>query len=91
MLTLQIEHRIASFTDWKKAFDADPINRKQSGVLAYRISQPIDDPNYVIIDLEFENLQHAERALGALRKLWEKVDGKLMFNPKTRILNTVLS
>jgi len=83
---LQIEHKIPGFEQWKKAFEGDPINRKKSGVVRYKIFRPFDDPNYVIIDLEFDNLKQAEDTLAALRDLWKDVEGKVMMNPSTRIL-----
>ncbi len=86
---LQIEHKIPNFDGWKKAFESDPINRKKSGVRRYKIFRPFDDPNYVIIDLEFDNLKEAEDTLAALRNLWVKVEGKVMMNPQTRILDLV--
>ena len=91
MTILQIEHKIPDFGIWKKAFDSDPINRKKSGVIRYSILQPVDDPKYIIIDLEFDNLKNAEDSLVSLQKLWEKVEGKVMMNPKTRILNKIES
>jgi hypothetical protein len=91
MIILRIEHKVPNYEGWKKAFDDDPINRKQSGVLRYRILRPTDDPNYVIVDLEFENLANAESTLTALHKLWSKVEGKVMVNPQTRMLNLVES
>ncbi len=89
MVILRIEHKVPNFEGWKKAFDNDPINRKQSGVRRYRIFTPTDDPDYVIIDLEFENLVNAESTLNLLHKLWNSVEGKVMVNPQTRILNIV--
>lgn len=89
MLILQIEHKVPNFLRWKKAFESDPINRKKSGVRRYSIFRPIDDPNYVIIDLEFDKLKEAEYTLTALRNLWGKVEGKVMMNPQTRILDLV--
>ena len=41
-------------------------------------------PDYVII--EFESLKEAEDMRAALQNLWKKVDGKIIFSPKTRIL-----
>jgi len=87
MVALQIEHKVPDYNGWKKVFDSDPIDRKRSGVCRHRIFRPADDPNYVIIQLEFETLQGAEEALSALRKLWTNVEGKIMFDPKTRILD----
>jgi len=89
MTVLRIEHKVPSFDGWKKAFDNDPMGRKQSGVLRYRIYRPSDDPNYVIIDLEFDELNAAEATLTRLRKLWTQVEGKVMVNPQTRILSMV--
>jgi hypothetical protein len=89
MTILRIEHKIASFEGWKKVFDSDPINRKQSGVRRYRIFQLTNDSNYVIIDLEFDDLKNAEASLTALNKLWGNVEGKVIFNPKIQILNIV--
>ena len=91
MIILRIEHKVPNFDGWKKAFESDPINRKKSGVRRYRVFRPTDDPNYVIIDLEFESLVEAEAALAALRNLWGKVEGTIIFSPQTRILDVVES
>ena len=56
MYLLQIEYPIADYDAWKAAFDADRLDRAGSGVRRYRILQPTDDPNYVVIDLEFDDL-----------------------------------
>jgi hypothetical protein len=89
MTILRIEHKVQNFDGWKKVFDSDPINRKQSGVRRHRIFRPTDDPNYVIIDLEFDSLKNAEATLAALRKLWSQIEGKVIVGPQSRILNTV--
>ena len=91
MLILQIEHNVPNFDGWKKAFDRDPINRKKSGVRSYRIFRPMDDPNYVVINMEFDTLRDLERTLTALHTLWGQIEGKIMVNPKTRILDIVES
>ena len=88
---LQIEHKVPNFDGWKKAFESDPINRKKSGVKKYKIFKPVGDPNYVIIELEFDNLEDAENTLAALRNLWTKVEGTVMMNPQSRILDLVES
>ncbi|MEO8712924.1 MAG: hypothetical protein ABI405_12405 [Parafilimonas sp.] len=91
MIVLQIEHPVPNFNGWKKAFDNDPIDRKQAGVNRYKIFTQKDNPNYVIIELEFQNLQQAESLLSALQKLWNKVEGTVMTSPKARIIELVES
>jgi hypothetical protein len=45
------------------------MNRKQSGVKHYKIFRQIDNPNYVVIELEFDNTSEAEAMLIRLQKL----------------------
>jgi quinol monooxygenase YgiN len=70
MPTLQIEHAISDFEVWKQAFDADPVRREESGVRRYRVFRPLNDPNYVKIDLDFDSVGEAEAFREALRDLW---------------------
>ena len=91
MPILQIEHPVPNFEGWKKAFDSDPVGRQQGGVRRYKISRRIDDPNFVIIDLEFDKLSDAENFLSSLRNLWSRVEGKVMNNPQARIIEVVES
>jgi hypothetical protein len=44
---------------WKAAFDSDPVGREKSGVRRYRVLRPVDDPNYVMIELEFDSSPEA--------------------------------
>jgi hypothetical protein len=89
MVILQIEHPTPNFETWKKAFDSDPAGRKKGGVLRYKVLTKVDDPNYVIIDLEFDTLNEAENFLNLLRNLWNRVEGKVMTNPQARIVEVV--
>jgi hypothetical protein len=84
---LRIEHRVADFDRWRRAFDADPVGRERGGVRRYRIMRAADDPNYALIDLEFAARDGAEDFLGALRQLWERVD--VISDPKARIVQLV--
>jgi len=89
MHILRIEHPVPEFDAWKEAFDSDPVHREQSGVRSYRIMRPIDDRKYVMVDLEFDGSSEAEAFLAALRKLWGRVEGRIMESPQARIVETV--
>jgi hypothetical protein len=86
MFILHMEHAVPEFNGWKKAFDSDPLQRKQSGVTSYQISKCTDDPNYVIIELTFERLNEAQTMHQNLKQLWGRVDGRIMNNPQSRIM-----
>jgi len=61
MSTLLIEHSISDFATWYAAFGRFAARRKEGGVIRERIMQPVDDPNYVLIDLEFATVEAAQR------------------------------
>ena len=91
MFILRIEHPVANFDNWKEAFDKDPVDRRKSGARRYRIMRPIDNINYVIIDLEFDTAKQAEAMLEALRPIWGQVQGKIITKPFARIINIIES
>ena len=91
MIILRIEHEVVSYEGWKTAFDRDPIDRKKSGVKRYHIYQPVDNPKYVIIDLEFDNLTQAQLTEKALLNMMTKVVGTLVIGPLIKVLNEVES
>ncbi|HSD85710.1 MAG TPA: hypothetical protein VLG46_17740, partial [Anaerolineae bacterium] len=83
---LRIEHPVPNFEGWKQAFDSDPVGREKSGVRRYQILRAVDDPNFVMIDLEFDTVQQAEALLAAMRVVWGRVAGTIMLNPQARIV-----
>jgi hypothetical protein len=93
MTILHIEHPIRDFDNWKKAFDSDPAGRERSGVRSYQVLRPIDDPNYVMIDLEFDNLKASEDFLTSMREVWRSAAAApaLAGSPQTRIVEVVES
>ena len=91
MPIVQIEHPVPNFDAWKKAFDSDPVGRERSGVRRYQVLRPLDNPNYVMIDLEFASSSEAEAFLAAMREVWRRVEGTIMENPQARIVEVVES
>lgn len=92
MPTLHIEHPIVDFDMWKTAFDRFAEVRRQSGVLAHRVQRPVDDPRYVVIDLDFGTTGEAERFLAFLHeRVWASPENApaLAGRPQTRILEAV--
>lgn len=87
MFILRVEHAIRDYNGWKAAFDGDPVGRERLGVRRHRILRPVDDPRYVMIDLEFDTSREAEACHDALRDLWGRVD--VAQSPRARIVETV--
>lgn len=89
MTVLHIEHPVPDYESWKRAFDSDPADREGSGVRRYRILRAMDDPNYVMIDLEFDTADDAEALLASMRVIWDRVQGTLVSSPRARIVESV--
>lgn len=92
MFIIRIEHTVPDFESWKKeGFDNDPVDRKGSGVVRYRILRPVNDPKYVMIDLEFNSSIKAEAMLVKLKNLWGNVKTRFDWveNPRTHIVEVI--
>ena len=60
MTTLQVEHQIHDYDLWKTAFDGFTDVRVKAGVRAFTIRRPVDDPKYLMLDLEFDPTKRAD-------------------------------
>lgn len=89
MIILHIEHLVADFDKWKASFATYEDFRQQSGVCRYQISRPIDNPNFAMIDLEFNSLAEAETLLEGVKQVWGQVNGTLINNPQWRFSEVV--
>lgn len=89
MTIVRIEHSVPNFENWKRAFDSDPADRKGSGVRRYQILRLQDDPNYVMIDLEFDSMGEAEAFLRTMQRLWGGPAKAVIQNPRARIADRV--
>ena len=89
MTTLHIEHAIVDFDLWKTAFARFAAARAGAGVLRHRVSRPVDDPCYVVVDLDFATADEAGKFLAFLRNnVWSSPTSApaLAGAPQTRIL-----
>jgi len=89
MPIVRIEHAVPSYEGWKQAFDLDPADRKGSGVRRYRILRSQNNPNMVMIDLEFDRLPDAEDFLRTMERLWEGPAKSVVQGPRGRIVDLV--
>jgi hypothetical protein len=91
MPLLRIEHRVPDFEVWKQAFDGDPADRRGSGVRRYQVLRSVEDPNFVMIDLEFDSVAEAEGLLDKMRQIWSGPGKAVMTDPRARIAESVES
>ena len=91
MIIVQAEHGIRDFDVWRAAFDRDPLHREDAGMRRYRLARAVNDPHYLIMDFEFDDVSAAEAFDAALHGLWgsRTAAPALLGRPHTRLLESV--
>ena len=91
MTTLHIENTLHDFDSWKTAFDKYDRVRADNGVRSYRIQRHADDPQQIVIDLEFDDRAAAEAYTGILAKIWStpQSQAELVSHSEPRVLEDV--
>jgi hypothetical protein len=90
--TLHIEHAITDIDTWLSAFSDFAEARRRAGVHSARVQRPVDDPAYIVVDLEFGTVEEAKSFLEFLEgQVWAIPENApaLAGVPKTWILERV--
>jgi hypothetical protein len=94
MATLRIEHAIHDYQLWQTAFDSGAEARAKAGARSFAIRRPVDDPKYLMLDLEFDTAGQAEAFAEFLHQhIWSSPASSpaLAGAPQTRILDLIRS
>jgi hypothetical protein len=92
MATLHIEHAISNLDTWLGAFKRFEDARKGAGVRAQRVSQPVDDDEYIVVQLDFGSEEEAAQFKGFLEsRIWSNPEASpaLKGEPRARVLREV--
>jgi hypothetical protein len=89
VITLRIEHAIHDYDQWKAAFDGFADVRANAGVRGHAIRGPVEDPTYLMVDLEFDTVEDAGAFAQFLeQQVWSSAESApaLAGTPRTRLL-----
>lgn len=90
MAILRVRHPVKDYAMWKRSFDADPLDRRGSGVLRYRIAREVGNDLDLTIELEFADIAKAESMAERLRRLWQRPEvAGMLTGPVAEVLNVV--
>lgn len=92
MPALHIEHPISDLGTWLSAFNRFADARRDAGVTAERVHQPVGDENYIFVQLDFPTVDAAERFKAFLESVvWQSQDLSpgLAGTPHARVLREV--
>lgn len=91
MALLRIQHTVTDYDAWKRIFDADPADRKGNGVRWYRVHRGTDEPQLVMVDLDFDTAEEATAMLARLRGVWDGPGRDVMSGVQASVFDTVES
>jgi hypothetical protein len=92
MATLHIEHAITDLSTWLGAFARFDEARQKAGVRAQRVYQPVDDEQYIYIQLDFDSIEQAAAFQRFLEtNVWASAEASpgLSGAPRARVLTAV--
>jgi hypothetical protein len=71
---LTIEYEVPDFAGWKQIFDKDPMGRASHGVTRHWIHQDADNPNHLMLSMEFGSADGARSFLDepAFQQVWDR-------------------
>ena len=91
MTSLHISHTVRDFDEWVQTFQAFDDFRAEGGVKNTAVRRGTDEPNLVIVDLDFASLEAARAFLVRLEtEIWPgspHIDGR----PATALLETAVA
>jgi quinol monooxygenase YgiN len=74
MLHMLVIHTVGEYEKWKKVFDEDAATRKSSGSMGGRLYRSADNPNQMIVQMDWESAEKAHQFAAApgLRESMER-------------------
>jgi hypothetical protein len=89
MPTLHIEHPISDLATWLGAFSRFKDARQRAGVRTERVLQPVDDDQYIYVQLDFDDVERAAAFKTFLEtNIWTSREASpaLAGTPRARVL-----
>jgi len=87
MKTVILNHEVKNYSDWRKVFDEDEVNRSKAGLKITGVFQAIDNPNKITMIGEAPSVEALNVFMSnpALKDAMEK--GGVIGMPQVSILN----
>jgi len=81
MARLHAEFTVGDYGQWKTMFENDPAGRQAGGVRSYQISRGVQDPDHVLLDMDFDDAATASAFLERLRPVWASAPAGAIQSP----------
>jgi len=89
MVTVIISHEIKNYSDWRKVFDADEVNRSKAGFKSTTVYHSVDNPNKITVIGEAPSLEAFNGFMANPELKAEMEKGGVIGMPDVKILNKI--
>ena len=86
MVHMMVRHKVADYSRWKEAFDAQLNARKAAGETEARVMVSVDDPREVTLFFDWDSLDRARRFVGSEELKQAMKSGGVIGDPDIRFL-----
>jgi hypothetical protein len=70
MVILVSTWQVPDYDRWRRAFDRGMAGVVNPGLLAHRLYRAVDDPDEILVQFEFDTVEHATRFMSRADEKW---------------------
>ena len=89
MTTVIISHEVKNYSDWRKVYDADEVNRSKAGLKVTGLYHSVDNPNKITLVGEAPSVDAVNKFMSnpVLKAAMEK--GGVLGMPDVKLLKNI--
>ena len=89
MKTVIITHEVKNYSDWRKVYDADEVNRKKAGINLTGVYQSVNNPNLITLVGESPSVEAFTNFMANPKLKEAMAQGGVVGFPDAKVLNKV--
>jgi quinol monooxygenase YgiN len=89
MKTVIITHEVKNYSDWRKVYDADEVNRSKAGLKLIGVFQSVNNPNLITLVGEAPSIEALTTFMASPKLKAAMEQGVVIGIPDAKILNKV--
>jgi len=87
MVYVMARHKVADYAKWRQGLDDAGIMRKSAGEKSTRIFRVVDDPNSIVVFMEWDSLENARKHLQSEKAQKARHEAGVLKPPEIFFLN----
>jgi hypothetical protein len=89
MTTVIISHEVKNYSDWKKVYDDDEVNRSKAGLKITGLYHSVDNPNKITLVGEAPSVEAVNQFMSNPELKAEMEKGGVLGMPEVKVLSKI--